>query len=297
MDRDMPGTLAKANRKLTDLLSREKYVSTLPHMVLRVNSVANDPKSSSRELSRVIELDPALASRILRSVNSVAYGLQSRITSLHDAISYLGFRRACNLTISASVCKVFKGQHQIGTYNRLGLWRHMVSVAITARMIALRNGQENFEEAFLAGLMHDLGIILEDQYMHDTFSRMMLSYKEGEPLSDAERRWFGFDHAMLGALVAEQWQLPDIVCETIRRHHDVEHGVEGENGGVIACVQLANVLCTLRGPSSIGMRLVKLSPVALKRLGMSHDDIRVLAEDMETELNAHKELFSLTAAT
>ena len=291
----MNGTLSKANRKLTELLSREKDVSTLPRMVLKVSAVANDPRSSSRELSRVIELDPALASRILKSVNSVAYGLRNRITSLHDAISYLGFRRACNLTISASVCKVFKGQHQIGSYNRLHLWQHMVSVAITARMVALRNGQENFEEAFLAGLMHDLGIILEDQYMHETFTRMMLDYPDGEPLIQVERRWFGFDHAMLGAMMAEQWQLPSIVCQTIRHHHDRLDNCSDEVTGVVACVQLANVLCTLRGPSSIGMKLVRLKPDVLDRLGMSHDDIRVLAEDMEQELSEHKELFSLTA--
>ncbi len=291
----MPTPDAQMNSRLRAVLERAGEISTLPATVTRVIEAAQDPEFSAGDLSRVIESDPALSARILRCVNSVAHGLRHRIDNLQYAVSYMGFHRVRNLAISASVCRIFRQNHRAGTYDRLQLWRHMVGVAVTARMIALRQRMDNFEEAFLAGLLHDLGLILEDQHDHAAFTKLMVHFPEGKSLVDAERAALGYDHATLGYLIAEQWNLPRVVSETILLHHSGGN-YEGPNGGIRASVELANALCTLQGISSIGMKLLKLHPGVMARLDLVPEDLRILAEDMAHELGVHEELVRLAAA-
>lgn len=120
-------------REIERLLTRINEVSTLPDMLHQIIQVANNPAADAHELSRVIERDPAVAARVLRVVNSAAYGLRHPIDSLTKAVTYLGFSQVRNLALSASICKVFQNPMQIGPYNRQGLWYHMASVAVTSR--------------------------------------------------------------------------------------------------------------------------------------------------------------------
>ena len=133
-------------RSLAATVSRIVEISTLPQIALQVVEVAKDPNAGARELKQVVERDPALSGRVLRSINSAAYGSQARITSLQHAISYLGFSEIRNLALTASVAKIFKTEETIGPYQRTMLWRHMVSVGICARLLASRLRLSNFED-------------------------------------------------------------------------------------------------------------------------------------------------------
>jgi putative nucleotidyltransferase with HDIG domain len=280
----------------SDSLSLERVVqhigeiSTLPHIALRVMQVANDPKSCLADLKSIIEGDTALAARILRYVNSAAFGVRVKITNLQQAIAYLGLKQIRNLAVTASVNELFKKDESLGTYRRSQLWRHLVSVGICARLIAMRWKFANFEDVFLAGLLHDIGIILEDQYVHPQFVLVMNSLAGAKTLCDAERRQLLFDHTTLGECLAEKWRFPPAVRAAIRHHHAPEACRE-PHMDVVRCVELGNLICSLKGVSSVGVPLVQLSRTTIEALELSRDDVVVLAEDLDAELSRSASLF------
>ncbi len=98
---------------------------------------------------------------------------------------------------------------------------------------------------------------------------------------------------MLGSRVADSWKLPEAIKHVTRYHHDTVRGYTGPHAKILSCVELANVLCTLKGIGSTDLKLIELSPQVLKHLLLDQNDLRVLAEDMDHELNLHEELVKL----
>lgn len=277
---------------IDDLVRRIGEISTLPQVAMKVMEVANDPDSSAVDLKEVIESDAALGARILRCVNSSAYAVRERVTNLQQAISYLGLRQIRSLALTASVAEMFAKEETIRTYRRRNLWNHLVAVGICARLIAMRQKVSDFEDAFAAGLLHDIGIVLEDQYAHVPFCRMIQSLGERSVLSDAEREHLGFDHPRLGAKVAELWRFPESVKAAIGYHH-MSVNYRGPDLTIVRCVEVANLICTVKGYPSVGLKLIKASQPALNALSLTKEHIIVLANDLDEELAKHAALFEL----
>ncbi len=282
----------QAPPSLESVVQRIDDISTLPQVALRVMEVANDPNSGAGDLKEVLEGDAALSARVLRCVNSSAYATRAKITNLQQAIAYLGLKQIRNLAMAASVSDLFKKEEKIGPYRRSHLWRHLVSVGICARLIAMRRKLSNFEDVFLAGLLHDVGIILEDEHVHDRFIRMIESLDGKQTLAAAERSHLGFDHTALGQRVAENWRFPEPVTAAIRFHH-TSVNYRGEEIDTVRCVDVANLLCTLKGITSVGLKLVKISRPAMEGLSLSKEDVAVLAEDLDRELDQNASLFQM----
>lgn len=282
---DPPPILAKVARRVTD-------VSTLPHIAAKVIEVANDPTSGASRLKVVLEQDIALSARVLRTVNSAAYCPRTKITNLLQAISYLGFRQIRNLAVTASVRQVFRPDVGADRYSPAGLWRHMVSVAICARMMALRKELANFEDAYLAGLLHDLGILLESQHAAEEFSGMMRGLDETRTLVENEETRLGFNHMALGTLIGEQWKFPSSVQTAIGFHHRSQE-YQGEDAAILHCVAAANFLCSVKGISSVGVNLVPPPVHAIHFLGFEREDLKILAEDLDAEMELRKDLFNV----
>jgi putative nucleotidyltransferase with HDIG domain len=239
-----------------------------------------------------MENDVALSARVLRCINSSAYSLRVRVTNLQQAISYLGMKQIRNIAMTASVSDLFRGAETIGPYRRGGLWRHLVAVGLCARLIAMRRKLDSFEDAFLAGLLHDIGLVLADQYAHLPFSQVIGKLEPTRTLGDVERSVMGFDHTMLGEKIGERWGFPEAVQAAIRHHH-ASVNYRGDHIAVVRCVEVANIICTLKDVSSVGLKLVRNSPPALAGLSLSGADLKVLAEDLDREMTQNAVLFSL----
>lgn len=277
---------------LEKMLRRIGEVSTLPHVALRVMQVASDPNAGAAEMKRVLEADAALSARVLRCVNSSAYGVRMKITNLQQAVAYLGLKQIRNLAMTAGVADLFKTDDAIGPYHRADLWRHLVSVGIGARMVAMRLRFTNFEDMFLAGLLHDLGIILEDQYGHRAFCQMIQSLRPEVSLIDAERQAMGFDHAVLGQCVAEEWRFPEPVRAAMGYHHN-SAAYQGPSADVVRCVEVANLLCSLKGITAVGIKL-RLGPLeGVRALALTKEDLVVMAGDLDRELARQADLFNV----
>ncbi|MCH8851338.1 MAG: HDOD domain-containing protein [Planctomycetes bacterium] len=279
---------------LEDVIRRVGDVSTLPQVALKVMAVTNDPDSRVADLGVIVEGDAALATKVLRTVNSAAYAVRGKVTCLQQAVSYLGFNPVRNLAVALSVSKIFKTQQQVGKYERKSLWRHLVSVGLCARLIARRCQVPEFEEAFLAGLLHDLGIVLEDQYVHRPFCNVMESLDSSSSLVETETQLLGFDHTKIGHRMAKKWKFPPVVQAAIRHHH-ASQDYDGEGAVIVQCVEVANFLCSLEGTSSVGLNLVKPPREAAGALKLSREDLKVILLDLEQEAEQNKQLFEVSS--
>lgn len=291
----MSGVMEHSGSAKPDLeafIRRIQDISTIPQIAIQVLKVANDPLSGAGDLKNVMETDAALSARTLRCVNSSAYAVRTKITNLQQAIAYLGLKQIRNIALTASVAEMFREDSDIQPYSRTGLWRHLVSVGICARLIAMRRKVANFEDAFLAGLLHDIGIILIDQNAPKQFRAVIEHLSPEHTLCETERQYVGFDHCLVGEELAKKWGFPSNVRAAICYHHGSQN-YRGEDIDIVRCVEVANLICTLKGISSVGMKLLKVPAAAFKGLELTKSDIAVLAEDLENEISQNAGLFQL----
>lgn len=289
---DTPIVAARPQGTVEEIAEQISDVSTLPHVALRVMEVANDPDCGARDLKEVMEADVSLSTRVLRVVNSSAYAVRTKVTNLQQAIAYLGSKQVRNLAMTASVSRLFQQDETIGRYQRLGLWRHLVAVGTCSRLLAMRLRMKNFEDIFLAGLLHDLGLILADQHFHQAFTNLMLHVEEGKPIYQHERNDLGFTHGQLAGEIAKKWRFPDGVVTAIVHHHSSVM-YHGEHIDTVRCVEVANLVCTLKQMSSIGINCLRVPQATLNALGLSKNDLVVLGEDLDRELKANQVLFQM----
>jgi HD-like signal output (HDOD) protein len=275
-----------------EVASRIDEISTLPTVALRIMQVAGNPSAGAVDLKGIVESDPALCVRVLRCVNSAAYSLRREVADLGQAIAFIGFGRLRDLAVTATVSDLFRSEQAIGTYDRAGLWRHLACTAVCARMIAVRTRIRGFEDAFLAGLLHDIGVILMDQHCNDSFKQVILSLTSETTLSEVEHKVVGWDHTELGLEVGKRWRLPKTILACVRHHHEPE-AVQGPDEAIAHCVALANLLVTIKGISSVGINLVGLCRQSLEVLHLTKDDLKVFLADLDREIELHEHIVEI----
>ncbi len=234
------------------LFRRIGEVSSLPAVAVQIIDVANDSTAGSEDLLGAVRLDAALATRIMRTVNSSYYSLRNKVAELKTAITLLGFKEIRNLAMTAYVAQLFKQGKGHGTYTREGLWNHLIGVGSVARMIAETCRRASPREAYLAGLLHDIGFILLDQYLHEPFCQVVDALTPETDSRDVEAEIFGFDHTELGGYVTLQWRLPEYLAATILHHHHPEE-YDGPHRDMVHVVALANFFCNLKDVTSLGV--------------------------------------------
>ncbi len=216
-------------REINKLLERVRELSTLPEVTQRILSITEDPDSSARDLNEVLRHDMALSAKLLRVVNSAFYGLPGRVTDIDRALVLLGFQAVRNLAIAATMASFFQAPEQeIQGFSPKRLWRHSVATAVAARRIVNVVGLRSLrEEAFLAGIIHDLGVLVEYQYATKQFRQVMERINEqGSSLIEAEQSVFEFSHQKIGQSVVERWKFPKNMQMVMGYHHRPERLAE-----------------------------------------------------------------------
>lgn len=206
-------TLEEIVRKTTDL-------PTMPAAAIRVIREADSSTSTAGTMAQSLAQDQSLSARVLRLANSAYYGLSRRITNLQEAVIVLGMRSIRNLAMVAStypwMTRPLKG-YGLGPRQ---LWTHSFGVAIGAQLVAQKARLEDSDAAFTAGLLHDLGKVALSVWLEDKVTQLIgIAIANGVTFDEAERRVLGFDHTEVGEYLAESWNLPPVLVEAIRYHH------------------------------------------------------------------------------
>ena len=203
------------------IVDEMKIISTLPEITSKIIAIVDDPNSGVRDLHTVISSDPALSSRVLKVVNSAFYGLPRQIASMNRAVSLLGRKAIKNIAITGSVAQLFRGQSHGKHFKPNLLWEESLATANAARAIADVCRPGISDEAFLAGLIHDIGILVEYQYDPVQFAKAFdLSVESGRDLRICEREIFGADHEDFGKALCESWKFPASLVWVANHHHE-----------------------------------------------------------------------------
>lgn len=205
---------------LDKLIARVEDLPALPEVVDEVIRLTESPDSTPQDLNRVISRDQSLTARVLRLANSAYYGFARRISTVTDAVILLGFNTVRNLVMAASVHRVLDREVPGYELARGELWQHSLTAAMTARLLARQARYRQHEQAFVAGLLHDIGKVVLSYYVAEAYQELLRRVNEdGVPFMQAEAEIFGFDHAEVGSLVAKKWNLPEELVEAIANHH------------------------------------------------------------------------------
>ncbi|MCP4714417.1 MAG: HDOD domain-containing protein [Deltaproteobacteria bacterium] len=268
---------------LKQKLTQIKDLATLPVIANNVIQMTRNPKTTATEVGRAISHDPALTAQILRIANSALYGFPQKITTVNHAIVVLGFANIRNMVLTASVFEKFPGSSPHRQFDREAFWEHSLTCGLSAKLLARKLGMKTVEEAFIWGLLHDLGKVVLDSFFNQEFTQaVQLSAQQNILLREAEEQIIGMNHAEIGGLVAEQWNLPPALIKAIRFHH--EPLLAQESTRIAALVHLADFLCRSKDLSSGGDRLIPpLSLKAVQRLGLTPESMPDLLAEIETE--------------
>jgi putative nucleotidyltransferase with HDIG domain len=275
------------------LFARITEISTMPMAAIEILDIASDPTTGASDLLRAVEQDPSLAARLMRTVNSGYYGLRAPVANLKNAITLLGFKEVRNLALTAYVSQLFSNTAGHGSYRREDLWRHCVAVATCARLVAMETRETAPEEAYLAGLLHDMGYILTDQYLHRRFCQMLDLLNEQTPTFKVEQASLGYDHAELGAYAARKWHFSEEIIQVIRYHH-LPDLYMGTNSHLLYCVVLANFLCTRQGLPSLGVcNIPQPSETVFTELEIGRDTLTVIWESLQESMSGVEAMASI----
>jgi len=197
-----------------------EQLPTLPVVARQIQKLIAHPNSSMMQIAQVISRDQAVSSRVIRLVNSAFYGLRGRVSSVQQAIVILGLNTVKNLTLGVSVVKAFEGNSNASIFDREQFWIHSFATAMGAKLMAEQLKLREPEDYFLAGLLHDVGILVLDQFFHAEFVEILkqaLLSKVEYP--EAEKKAIGTNHAEVGEYLARRWQIPGFLGDCMRNHH------------------------------------------------------------------------------
>jgi putative nucleotidyltransferase with HDIG domain len=264
------------------VLKRVKDIPSLPQFVIETLKKLDDPTSSASNVGKILSKDDGLVMRILRLANSAYYGLPRRISGVSEAISFLGFKTVKSIVLAASVYKFMDSSFTGYSLDRGELWKHSQGVAAASRHLSEKLRIGDPEEAYIGGLLHDIGKIVLNDYVRFGYSIILrLVEDDGVQFCEAEKQVLGFDHAQVGGLVMEQWNLPDSYSYITTYHHSPWELPEsaGEHQKVLDIVHVSNIMCLMLGigMGADGMQYT-ISTDSLERLGIADKTESIMAE-------------------
>lgn len=252
----------------------------LPHVVVRVMELTEDPDSTADDISNVLNQDQAMTARVLRLANSAFYGFARRISTINDAIIFLGFKTIRSIVMAVSVSDILSGEVEGYALEHGELWKHSQCTAMAARLIARKAKFGFLDLAYTAGLLHDIGKVILNSFMKEAYHEVVAKVsEENASFIDTENEILGFNHAMVGARVAEKWNLPKELVEAIAFHH---HPEKAEiNKRLTAIVHLGDTVCVMMGIGiGIDGMLYPVSEEALNLLGFREADMEIIISEL-----------------
>ena len=287
------------------VLSHLDRLPTLPAVAVRLLQLTATEDSTAGDVVKLLRSDQSLTAKILSLASSASSGVRSPVTTLEKAVPLLGFSTLRSVVLATSVfhCFTKPGEQAPGTFDRMEFWKHSLAVACAARLLARAAGSLGIdpEDAFVAGLLHDLGKVALDTVFPKAYDRIatQADHSRGD-ISDSEREILGVDHTVAGRRVAERWRLPREFQEVIWLHHLTAGALPAtvQQPRLIALVQLADTLAREQRIGYSGNHMFyEMSPRLAERLELSGEDVNSVLHSLAHDVAEHATLLGLDGET
>jgi HD-like signal output (HDOD) protein len=278
-----------------DVVKSIGELAVLPQVVMKVLDMTSNTRATTQELEDVIGQDQALTSKVLTLANSSYYGLPRRVSSLREAVMFLGFRVVRNIAMTASCYNMFIGKSDSQSLLKRRIWKHSVDTSLLTRLVCAYAPDVVPDEAFAAGLLHDIGkTVLEQYYPQAMLQVVQTAERLGIRHHEAEEQILGFNHADVGLALAIHWNLPTALAESLGYHHCISAASAAPR--LVAVVAIASDISNmLEDGASDEQWATYVDEHALKTLGISSDQMEALLQGCRVEVERSMGLHSMAA--
>jgi HD-like signal output (HDOD) protein len=268
---------------IDSILRKTSTVYSLPLIYDRLNEAINHPRSSLTDIGRVISKDQGLATRLLKMANSPVLGYHAKIDSITRALTLIGTQQVRDLALAIAVMGSFKGI-SAELISMQHFWRHSIACGILSRNIAIYRREVNPESFFLAGMLHDLGLLVMCVAVPEIVNEVLLTRQKDQELCyKVEQRLLGFDHAAVGMELLNKWGIPANISEPIAFHHNPSAAFKYAAGAAV--IHLADIMCHSMEISLASSWLVPaLNDRAWKSLDLPLSQLEVLIRQSEAQI-------------
>jgi len=230
------------NEQLQNIIMTTRDLPAMPQVASKVLELSSDPNTSAQQLQQIISDDQAMTGRILKIANSAMYSCSRKVKTLTEAIVMLGFNSIRSLVVTSAARNLYNTRNATTGLKERLLWEHSIGVAFACRLLVQDRMPAMAEEAFLAGLMHDIGKLVLNLRVPEQFDEIVqLVYNDNRSFHQTEREILGFDHAEVGSRLVNKWNLSPMLEYTILHHHSPE-AMSVENP-LLSYLDLGNKVC------------------------------------------------------
>jgi putative nucleotidyltransferase with HDIG domain len=277
----------------------DKIVSTIgdlpatPAIIATLMNLTSDLNTDIEKITRAIMADQSLTAKVLKISNSSFYGRAREVKTLREAIVILGFMTLHSLVIATSTQSLYRKSIDDGVSGKL--WEHALGTAIASRMIAKSISRQGVEEAFIAGLLHDIGKLVMTQKMNDDYQKIVKEVEEsGGCFHEFEERAFGFNHADVGSMLLNKWSFPDELAQAVKDHHNTDYD-DQDRPLLSHIISLGNFMAKNLDIGFTDCRMDDLSahPSAIA-LNLDAEKLEEFQQELAQHFADEKELFRLS---
>lgn len=279
-------------RSLEIKVSRSENLPVLPQIVSQVLKLADNPEASPKDMERIVDRDAAITAKVLRVANSSYYGMNN-CASTGRAISMLGMNTVRSLVVGIAYQQIIAGRSFASHFNKLEFWRHSLGVATCARILGKLKAPMQAEELYVAGMMHDVGMLVLDRFHPLELDKTVkFAMEEGMCLHQAEQLMFGFDHTQVGAMLAEKWGMTKTIADAVRFHHDPRSADESQISTAI--IAIANLLAHQCGlTNNVPGQPNELPEDWVEMVGLPVEQLEVIKNVTAQEIARAEEAFGI----
>lgn len=280
-------TAQPSSTRLGLRVEQARYQLALPDGARRLIAAGDFDGRDNETLVRWLETEPMLSGRLLRWCNTPMYNLSSPYATLSEAAKVMDGRDMARLAVLAWVRGMFMPELQMDVYSREMLWCHSLAVGSVASLIARTCNVPDPSMVFIAGALHDIGMVGSERLDADSFAEVVSQIDEFSPMHEVENDVLGWDHTQLGHAILTQWGMPESVRAAARFHHHAERAMTDGHAETVACVAIANFLCSRSGWASMDTQTIVPPPDRVfRRLSIDSGLLTVLWQQLSTALEA-----------
>jgi HD-like signal output (HDOD) protein/nitrogen-specific signal transduction histidine kinase len=207
-------------KSVIDRISSLRDLPSLPHILVKLMEACNDENGSLGDIADILTNDPSLCSKVLRLVNSAFYGLGSRFEGIDQAVAYLGTTAVKNIAICSAVYQAFNSHKGDSAFNLKVFWWHSLKCALLSRIFSKEVAYGSPDEAFVAGLLHDIGKLVLWVNFSEKYTELIKKYENRPEMLAAGEGRLGATHSQIGAWLLDQWKFQSLVADSALYHHE-----------------------------------------------------------------------------